>query len=116
MMSEYGRGQLVVSCAGGSPGCPKRMGRVLAMYVAKERWLRVSEAPMSLFPCGFRGSSLRHGTAPRGRCGKHTGNYPVPTPTHAVRLLSSMLLLVDSGAPFVQRRPASFPSVVPLPA
>ena len=70
---------------------------------------------MLLFPCGFRGSSLCHGTAPRDRCGKHTGNFPVPRPAHAERLLSSMLLLVDAGAPFVQRRPASIPSVVPLP-
>ena len=80
---------------------------------------------MWLFPCGFRGSSLRHGTAPPDRCGKHTGNYPVPTPTHAVRVLSSMLLLVGACAPLVQRHrqvspaarhPASFPSVVLLPA
>ena len=70
---------------------------------------------MCLFPCGFRGSSLRHGTAPRDRCGKHTGNYPVPRPAHAVQLLSLMLLLGDAGAPFVQRLPASIPSVVPLP-
>ena len=60
---------------------------------------------MWLFPCGFRDSSLHHGTVPRDLCGKHTGNYPVTRPAHAVRLLSSMLLLVDSGASFVQRRP-----------
>ena len=70
---------------------------------------------MWLYPCGFRGSSLRHGTAPRDRCGKHTGNYSIRRRARAVRLLSWMLLLVDAGAPFVQRRPASIPSIVPLP-
>ena len=98
---------------------------LLAMYVARERRLRVSEAPMWLFSCGFRGSSLRHGAAPRDRCCKHTGNNPVPTPAHAVRLLSSMLLRGDAGAPFGDGRGqgapavghlASFSSVVPLPA
>jgi len=103
---------------------PESGQQLFAMYVAKKRRRRVSEAPMSLFPCGFRGSSLRHGAAPSDRYGKHTGNSPVPRATHAVWLLSSMPLLVDAGAPFVQRRrqvwpaashPASFPSVVPLP-
>ena len=56
---------------------------LFAMYVAKERRVCVSEAPMSLFPCVFRGSSLRYGTTPRGRCGKHTGNYAVERSRYA---------------------------------
>ena len=43
------------------------------MYVARKRHLRVTEAPRWLFPCDFRGSSLRHGAAPRDLWGKHTG-------------------------------------------
>ena len=77
---------------------------LFAMYVARKRRLRVSEAPMWLFPCGFLGSSLCHRTAPRDRCRKHTGNNPVPRPTHAVRFLSSMLVLVDAGVPAGARR------------
>ena len=88
-----------------SSGSPQRMvgpmvderKHMFAMYVARKRRLRVSEAPMWLFPCGFLGSSPCHGTAPRDRCRKHTGNNPVPRPAHAVRFLSSMLLLGGRG-------------------
>ena len=44
------------------------------MHVARKRRLRVVEAPMWLYPCDFRGSSLCHCATPRELCCKHTGN------------------------------------------